>query len=992
MPTKLFKCFVLALFLSLISVNAKAENKYQTIITNHIERLSSDSVVSVDFIQDLNQINEWLDKTEQVSETYFSLLDKYLNYVNSRTYKSYNKYTHEDIISQALNILKTASQPSVDMKTWTYSLLPEYYSAVKTLMPADVSMQACLDMAKERPIELIGQFSRLFYSENSADMQNAILSSPVTIIQFMHYRNSVRTELEKSGNDTIKLMLDIYKDFRFNPNPYVLLPYIVDKELTPEQANQVFNDKTALIKYILPLLKNNKSLSSYTVKQKWNDISDELLQSIRKNRFLKPQDWDIASMDSLPTQYLIQVLFYAQNVMNASELTAFSNWIYYKNQNTSLSKEDLDKIGLNDIVSFANRLEQDEAIQVTHPLWKDLAWLLSYVNQKNRGNKEIETQVEINTATLNLQSKPKTPAIPEYIIKTYHFNLPQTVKDLIKWKSVPLEALESVDEWIDEPYALDLLKFIANQYPIDIVRGAKKIALKKQGIQALEYVAETAPYTIKNFVLQASHYWNTLFRNSKNEIIQTIYKVNQDLGPYSKAYLVLDDIYRGRVSMQEAENLCNDKETLTQRLIQLLGDTAVIGRFSIEQQISYQSLKFVRELNISENTDKLFTAEIQKQTPEVLYTYMTYGEDEIIYSSFVKMLQALLEKSPQQNIYPLLKDLNFNNFRKFARKCVDYNLFDKVYSNFSPSQKDEVLDFLLKNLEKNQDKRNEVVQIADIILGMNDDGLIAEFHQRLHSEYERVEKIHSDEGVAIYGILSALIARKVDKGWAKYVAEKYKLPNLERLPAYTLFNQKMENIQQYYFYNDQDGISSYSNFIRSYQRSPLEWEIKDYTTFVSIISRTGKKVEIYANKASSGETGIRDMLNYMKSKNLEPQVVVHRGLSTHTLKTFSRIPNSAKLILDGSCGGYHVQLTALKRAPEAQILCNRNVGTMFINDPMFKQINDDIRNGVDLDWNEFWTRMNQRVGSNPYFKDYIPPHKNAATILTKALYDILEIE
>jgi hypothetical protein len=201
----------------------------------------------------------------------------------------------------------------------------------------------------------------------------------------------------------------------------------------------------------------------------------------------------------------------------------------------------------------------------------------------------------------------------------------------------------------------------------------------------------------------------------------------------------------------------------------------------------------------------------------------------------------------------------------------------------------------------------------------------------------------------------------------------------------------MSNIQQYYFYNDDDGISSYNNFIRSYEKSSLEWEIKDLGSFVSIQSKSGRKVEIYANKAREGEKGIEAMLDYMLKNKLEPIVVVHRGLSTHTLKTFIRIPKSARLILDGSCGGYHVQRVAIDRAPNAQILCNRNVGTMHINDPMFKQISEDIRTGKDIIWPEFWLKMDTRMGTNPYFKDYIPPHKNAAAILLKALYDVLEI-
>ncbi|MCO5248001.1 MAG: hypothetical protein M9887_03510 [Chitinophagales bacterium] len=979
---------------------SNAQNKYATLIAQHIERLNKDSLVSEDFIQNLQQIETWLEQPDQqVSLSYFNLLDKYLTYIRPSTFKTYNKNTHEDIIDQSLNILKAASS-STDMRNWTYSLLPEYYSAVKTLIPDTVFLQATMDMAQERPQELIGQFSKLFYTTDTKDLEKAIISSPNSITMLMHYNNLAKSALNNSSNDTIRLILNIYNQYRYNPNPYILLPYILQKKLSPQQANEIAQNKSQLLKYLLPLLLNNEKVSVFTLQQKWNDISAELLTAIRKYRLQAPKEWKLEMLDSLPIESITQILFYSHNILNPVELEAFTNWIYYKNAHQRIRQEVLDKIPLDKIIALKNRIEQETLKPSIHLLWEDGNWLSSYIQKKLDSQKPndklspIQAGANLNRpVNNNLQVQTqKVPERPKYIIQTYNFHLSQSAKDFIKWKSSPYDALEKINEWIDSSFALDLLKYIADRTPLDLIKNTKKIVLKKQGIQALEYVAKVAPFTVKNFVIQPSHYWNTLFKDSKNAIIQLIYKINAELGSDTKAYLLINDIYKEKISIQEAENICSNKQELVERMIHILADTNAIGRFSMEQYLSSESLKFVRNLNISENTDKSFTSQIQEQTPEALYTFMTYGEDEIIYSSFAKMLDVLIDKSPQSNIYPTIKNLNFNNFRKFARKCVDYNLFDKVYNRFTESQKEETLDFLIYNIEKSVNSENEAIQVADMILGLKNNSLVLEFQKRLQKEYGRVESIQSDEGVAIYGILSTLIAKKVNEGeWAKYVAEKYKLPNLERLPAYTLFNQKMENIQQYYFYNDQDGNSSYNNFIKSYERSPLEWEIKDYGKFICISSKTGKRVEIFANKAAAGEEGIKDMQEYMSGKGLEPQIVVHRGLSTHTLKTFTRIPQSAKLILDGSCGGYHVQSTALKRAPNAQILCNRNIGTMFINDPMFKQINDDIRNGKDLDWDDFWYKMNKRVGSNPYFKDYIPPHKNASAILIRALYDILEI-
>jgi hypothetical protein len=354
------------------------------------------------------------------------------------------------------------------------------------------------------------------------------------------------------------------------------------------------------------------------------------------------------------------------------------------------------------------------------------------------------------------------------------------------------------------------------------------------------------------------------------------------------------------------------------------------------------------------------------------------------------MFSELIQKTPGGNLYLTMQNAGFNQFRKFVRKCAFYNVTDKMLSGMDSQQKMALANQLIAHLENETEA--ECINVAEIFLNLQSRELTNLLHSQLRIEYERCEKSKVDKGVAVYGILSSLLSEKIDNGWATYVAKKYELPSLNVIPAYDLFNQDLANIQQYYFYKDEDGIGSYNNFIRSYQKSPLEWEIKDLGKFVLVKSRVGQKVEIYANKATEGELGIEAMLLHMKNAKLEPQVVVHRGLSTHTLKTFTRIPVNARLILDGSCGGYHVQQVAIDRAPSAQILCNRNIGTMMVNDPLFKQISDDIRSGKDLVWPDFWEKMRSRVGTNPYFKDYIPPHKNAGVILYKALYDVLEIK
>lgn len=980
--------------LAFCSFSLNAQNSFSDKLNAHILRYQTDSILSEESLRQLQELKQWIEAQKNTPPAeYTQLLDQYLTYLSADSYKSYTAHIHEDILGQALNILKAASDPSTDMRSWIYGLIPEYYLPVKILTPAQTAKDATLSMATERPQELIGQFSRLFYTTDAEDLQIAILTSPHLFSQFMHYNNLVKSELQKSSLPDIKILFDIYRKYRYSQHPYFLLPYISDNKLTIEKAEELSKNEVTLISYLLPLIIDSTELAATSVHQRWDELTTKYVKKIKQYKFKPVSLWDMEAFDQLSVNTLTQILFFTNSMLNPQELNAFMRWIHFKNKEQLLSEKALDSIPLKELYLLKNRVIHDQLQDTWSLLWgKDTLQTYFVKRQKDLEPLELKNilqSIDHSTPKPILPGHMPQPPKPEFVIKTYFFNLPENEKILIKWKNDPLTALDNIKDWIDAPYAADLLNYIAEIYPLDIIRDLDKIKLKKHGIEVLKNIGKIAPLSTKNFIIQPAHPWNYLFRNSQDSVIRILYKIHEVAGMNTRAYLLLDDIYHQRISISDADSLCKSSPRLTKRMIELLAIPDVMGKYSLEQEISARALKFVRHLNISENTDNYFSDKLYELSPEELYTFMTYGEDEIIQKGFYKMLKMLISKTPQGNIFPLLEKTGFNNYKKFLRKCAYYDLLDTVFTPFSESQKTKIIHMLLDKIENSSE--DNAIQVADIIISLNNRQFTDMLHQQLKKEYERAENIKSDKGVAIYGILSSLLSQKIENGWAKYVAEKYELPGLDLLPAYSLFNQQMVNVQQYYFYNDDDGISSYNNFIRSYERSPLEWTIKDLGTFIVIQSKTGRKIEVYANKARDGENGITAMLDYMKKNTLEPQVVVHRGLSTHTLKTFIRIPSSAKLILDGSCGGYHVQQIAIDRAPGAQILCNRNVGTMHINDPLFKQINDEIRAGKDIVWSDFWSKMNQRVGANPYFKDYIPPHKNAAAILIKALYDILEI-
>src|ERR1019366_7454587 len=186
------------------------------------------------------------------------------------------------------------------------------------------------------------------------------------------------------------------------------------------------------------------------------------------------------------------------------------------------------------------------------------------------------------------------------------------------------------------------------------------------------------------------------------------------------------------------------------------------------------------------------------------------------------------------------------------------------------------------------------------------------------------------------------------------------------------------------------GRSSFTNFINTYKNQSA-WVIDDKNTFVRIYSRTAMSVQIFANKPEFEETGMNAINAYMKEKNLVATVIVHRGHSFHTEATLEKILPTARLVFVGSCGGFYKISMALENAPEAHIISTKQVGTKTINDIMLFALNENIRAGRDIEWNEFWERMRDKLGSNQYFSDYVPPHKNLEAIFFRAYYKTLGV-
>jgi hypothetical protein len=222
------------------------------------------------------------------------------------------------------------------------------------------------------------------------------------------------------------------------------------------------------------------------------------------------------------------------------------------------------------------------------------------------------------------------------------------------------------------------------------------------------------------------------------------------------------------------------------------------------------------------------------------------------------------------------------------------------------------------------------------------------------------------------------------------IAETYlpALPDLTEIPLAQLFQQET-NIQKYFFYNDDDGKLSFQSFIAQYHRDK-SWKIEEHGSYVHIRSTApARTIEIYANKFTEEEQGSNDIDDVLRQRRVTPSVIVHRGHSTYVARTIEKVPATAALVYLGNCGGYTLLETILKKAPNAHILTTKGIGTITINDPLLKALNDYLLSGKTMTWASFWRQAEAVLGRNPRFVDYVPPDKNAGIVFLIAYHSLI---
>lgn len=563
----------------------------------------------------------------------------------------------------------------------------------------------------------------------------------------------------------------------------------------------------------------------------------------------------------------------------------------------------------------------------------------------------------VNIYTLNNSSKLLDPNHPDRLFLYQEMG-----------KMEPSMMIDRLGEFATHPYACDVIAAAARVVPNKVFNFATSTS-------GVRYVVESCPDPLVKAIVQIARY-------SKSPL---------------RAMPFLNDIFTGKKTIAEIDAITANEDLFYTNLVRLKLEKVTLGGDTYTDELEYRGLRYVREMNDLHNEKAPVRFKcIDGMPPEVLYFIMVYGQNEIYTSSFVGTFNRMMERLAPMKGDQLLDKVNRDKFRTFIRMCAGYNTLDDFLASMEPPMRTQMMkDFIGGLGGGKEDDLEDAVDVADAFGSIRDEELADFLRAEVKYNYEQSYRQGSKKGVIVYGLLATLFegTRNSDNSEAVIAqSARLKLPPVNLVPYDKLVSDSGQVVyEQFFFYGDEDGRASYNSFLTNF-KDKAKWVIEKSEFWTKITSISGKPIVVYANmplEEPEDEAAIAKLCDYMAANNIRPTVLVHRGHSYHLPLTIDRISKENKIVILGSCGGYHNLSTVLAKAPNANIISSKQTGAMSINEPIIKTINEQISAGQDINWITTWAGLNTYFGEvrgpvKEMFDDYVPPHKNLGAIFIKA--------
>lgn len=574
-------------------------------------------------------------------------------------------------------------------------------------------------------------------------------------------------------------------------------------------------------------------------------------------------------------------------------------------------------------------------------------------------------------------------------------------------ENIHMQTLYNVKELYEptSPERYFIYAEMGKREPEMMIKRLGEFANEAYADEIIAAAARVVPNQVFNFATSTNYVLSGAIRRNKDPLVQTIVKITQESKSPLRAMPFVNDIYTNRFTVQQIDSITSNEDLFYQNLVRLKRENVQLGGETYTGELQYRGLKYVRLMNeLHDEKDPIRFKCIENFDPYTLYFIMVYGQDEIYTSSFLGTFNRMLQKMAADSMQgdELLDSVHRDKFRTFIRMCAGYNTLSAFLATMEPEHKNEIMRSFIAGLEKGkEDDLEDAVDVADAFGSLQDPDLIAFLQNEVRENYERSYKVaKSRKGVIIYGLLATLFAnsKEVDStDVAARQSELLNIPPINKVLFTSLEDDSGVVYEQFFFYGDKDGKTSYANFLTNFKDG--KWKKTENKYWATIASTTGKKVVIYANlplPEPEDEEAQKELNKHLAENHIKPAIVIHRGHSYHLPITMEHLVKESKIVMLGSCGGYHNLGKVLDQSPDAHIISSKQVGAMSINEPIIKAINDQLTAGKDIDWIATWRGLSGYFANKgkikEMFDDYIPPHKNLGVIFIKAYRRMLHSE
>ncbi|MBS1779344.1 MAG: hypothetical protein JST70_08455 [Bacteroidetes bacterium] len=570
---------------------------------------------------------------------------------------------------------------------------------------------------------------------------------------------------------------------------------------------------------------------------------------------------------------------------------------------------------------------------------------------------------------------------------------------------ISFQTLENVKQLYDAQSAERIFIYteMGKREPEILIKRLAEYANDPYADDIIAAAAKVVPSELFNYASSTNYVLSGAVKRSKDPLVQAIVRISQESKSPLKAMPFINDIYAKRLTIQQVDYITSHQDLFYQNLVRLKVENVAIGGSTYTDELQYRGLKYVRDMNdLHEEKDAVRFRSIDSFDAPALYFIMVYGQDEIYTSSFLGTFKRMMERMKPMTGNELLDKVHRDKFRTFIRMCAGYGTLPEFLSTMDAEHKGSLMRDFIAGLEKGKDDDLEdAVDVADAFGSIKDPDLAAFLEKQVKDNYEAAYKARSKKGVIVYGLLATLFegSKSVDSNH-NVVAEESEKLNLS--PINLVLNKNLQNdsgiiYEQAFFYGDEDGKTSYASFLGNFRDG--KWKITTTNKYwTTITSTTDKHITIFANlpvPEPGDEEAQKELAKYLTDNNIHPTVIIHRGHSYHLPLTIDNLARENRIVMLGSCGGYHNLGKVLDRAPDAHIISSKQVGSRNVNEPIIKSIEDQLLAGKDIDWIQTWRGLDAyfsakgRATEKEMFSDYIPPHKNLGAIFIKAYRKML---